>query len=111
MSLKNTYFILCKPQLGENIGFVARALKNFNIPNLRIVNPKCEWPNKKAIATSVGAKNILQSTKIYKSLENSIGDLDIVFASTSRTRNVNKKVISVNTNNFETNRLGSSIIK
>ena len=95
MSLKNTYFILCKPQLGENIGFVARALKNFNIPNLRIVNPKCEWPNKKAIATSVGAKNILQSTKIYKSLENSIGDLDIVFASTSRTRNVNKKVISV----------------
>jgi tRNA/rRNA methyltransferase len=95
MSFKNTHFILCRPQLGENIGFAARALKNFSIPNLRIVNPKCIWPNEKAIATSVGAKNILQSAKVYKSVEESIGDLDVIFASTSRKRNVNKKVISI----------------
>ena len=61
MSLKNTYFILVRPQLGENIGSTARALKNFNIPNLRIVNPRCEWPNQKATDTSVGAKNIFLS--------------------------------------------------
>ena len=96
MILKNIHFILCRPQLGENIGFAARALKNFNISNLSIVNPKCSWPNKKAIATSVGAKNLLQSTKIYKSIEESVGDLDILFASTSRFRKVNKKTISIN---------------
>ena len=62
MSLKNTYFILSRPQLGENIGSTARALKNFNIPNLSIVNPRCAWPNQKAIDTSVGAKNILKTT-------------------------------------------------
>ena len=73
MSLKDSYFILCRPQLGENIGASARALKNFNIPNLRIVNPRCVWPNQKAKATSVGAKNILQSAKVYKSIEESIG--------------------------------------
>ena len=95
MSLKNTYFILSRPQLGENIGSAARALKNFNIRNLRIINPRCSWPNNKALATSVGAKNILRSVKIYKTLENSIGDLDIIFASTSRIRKVNKKVISI----------------
>ena len=95
MSLKNSYFILCRPQLGENIGFVARALKNFNIPNLRLVNPRCAWPNPKAKATSVGAKNILQSAKIYKTVEESVGDLDIIFASTSRSRKVNKKVVSI----------------
>ena len=95
MSLKNTYFILCRPQLGENIGSAARALKNFNIPNLRLINPRCAWPNQKAIATSVRAKNIINTTKVYKSLENSIGDLDIIFASTSRIRKVNKKVISI----------------
>ena len=67
MSLKNSYFILCRPQLGENIGSSARALKNFNIPNLRIVNPRCIWPNQKAKATSVGAKNIIQSAKVFKS--------------------------------------------
>ena len=81
--------------MGENIGSVARAIKNFSIKNLRIVNPRCNWPNQKALATSVGAKDILKSTKIYKSIEKSIGDLDIIFASTSRIRKVNKKIISV----------------
>jgi tRNA/rRNA methyltransferase len=95
MVLKNIHFILCRPQLGENIGSTARALKNFNIPNLRIVNPRCSWPNQKALATSVGAKNILHSAKIYKTLEESIGDLDIIFASTSRIRKVNKKIVSI----------------
>ena len=95
MSLKNSYFILSRPQLGENIGATARALKNFNIPNLRIVNPRCVWPNQKAMDTSVGAKNILKSTKIYNSLEESIGNLDIIFASTARVRKINKKIISI----------------
>ena len=95
MSFKDIYFILVRPQLGENIGFVARALKNFKLSKLRIVNPVCEWPNQKAIATSVGAKDILQTSKIYNSLDQSIGDLDFIFATTSRIRKVNKKIISI----------------
>ena len=95
MSFNNVHFILARPQIGENIGSVARAIKNFNITKLRIINPRCKWPNQKAIATSVGAKDILKSTKIYNSLEKSIGDLDIVFASSSRIRKVNKRIISI----------------
>jgi len=95
MSLSNIYFILVRPQIGENIGSVARAIKNFNIKYLRIVNPRCNWPNQKALATSVGAKDVLKSAKIYNSLEKSIGDLDLIFATTSRVRKVNKKIISV----------------
>ena len=95
MSFKSIYFILVRPQLGENIGSVARGIKNFNIKNLRIVNPKCVWPNQKALATSVGAKDILRSSKIYNSLDKCVADLDIIFASTSRIRKVNKKIISV----------------
>jgi len=95
MSLGNIHFILVRPQMGENIGFVARAIKNFNIKHLRIVNPRCHWPNQKALATSVGAKDILKSTKVYDSIEKSIGDLDIIFASTSRIRRINKKIISI----------------
>ena len=81
--------------MGENIGSVARAIKNFNIKYLRIVNPRCSWPNQKALATSVGAKDILNSVKIYNSVKKSIEDLEIVFASSSRVRKVNKKIISV----------------
>ena len=95
MSLNKIYFILVRPQIGENIGSVARAIKNFNIKHLRIVNPRCNWPNQKALATSVGAKDILKSTKIYTSVEKSIEDLDVIFASSSRIRKVNKKIISV----------------
>ena len=95
MSLANVHFILVRPQMGENIGSVARAIKNFKINKLRIINPRCAWPNQKAIATSVGAKDILKSAKIYYSVEKSIEDLDIIFASTSRIRKINKKIISV----------------
>jgi len=95
MSLNNIYFILVRPQIGENIGSVARAIKNFNIKYLRIVNPRCNWPNQKAIATSVGAKDVLNSAKIYHSVEKSIEDLDIIFASSSRIRKINKRTITV----------------
>ena len=60
MSFKNITFILHKPQLSENIGACARALKNFNFNNLSIVNPKPSFPNDKIIATSVGAKDIIK---------------------------------------------------
>ena len=95
MSLSKIHFILVRPQMGENIGAVARAIKNFNIKYLRIVNPRCNWPNQKAIATSVGAKDIVKSVKVYDTVEKSIGDLDLIFASSSRIRRVNKKIISV----------------
>ena len=95
MSFNNVYFILSRPQLAENIGFVARALKNFNFNKLRIINPKINWPNQKSIATSVGAKNIINKAKIYNSIDNSIGDLDVVFATSSRIRKVNKNIISI----------------
>jgi len=95
MNLKNIYFILVRPQIGENIGAVARAIKNFNITKLRIVNPRCRWPNEKALVTSVGAKDVLKKSKIFSSINSSIADLDIVFASTSRIRKVNKKIIPI----------------
>ena len=95
MSLKNIYFILVKPQLGENIGSVARAIKNFEMNKLRLVNPRCSWPNEKALAISVGAKDILNKAKVYNSLEKAIADLDLVFASTSRIRKINKKIIPI----------------
>ena len=65
MSFKNISFILHKPQLSENIGACARALKNFNFQKLLLVDPKPIFPNDKIIATSVGAKDIIKNTKVY----------------------------------------------
>ncbi len=95
MSFKNITFILHKPQLSENIGACARALKNFNFTNLSIVNPKPSFPNDKIIATSVGARDIIKKAKVYENLETSLSNLDILVATSARFRNKNIKHISI----------------
>ena len=62
MSSSNISFILHKPQMSENIGACARAIKNFNFKKLLLVNPKPDFPNDKILATSVGAKDIIKNT-------------------------------------------------
>ena len=95
MIYSNISFILHQPQLSENIGLCARAIKNFNFKNLLIVNPKPEFPNDKILATSVGAKDIIKKTKIFKNLEESLTKIDILIATSARFRNKNIKHISL----------------
>jgi tRNA/rRNA methyltransferase len=96
MSFNNISFILHQPQLSENIGACARAIKNFNFKKLVIINPKPIFPNDKIIATSVGAKDIINQSKIHTSLESAIKKVDYVIATTSRSRNKNIKHIKLN---------------
>ena len=69
MSKNNISFILHKPQLSENIGACARAIKNFNFKKLILINPKPIFPNDKILATSVGAKDVIKQSKKYDNLE------------------------------------------
>ena len=94
--MKNKYgFILIKPQLGENIGASARSLKNFGFKNLIITNPKHGWPNIKAKATSVGAFDILNKTKVLNSTISAIKNFDIIFSFSARKRDINKKHVTI----------------
>ena len=95
MSFSNISFILHKPQLSENIGACARALKNFNFDKLIIINPKPLFPNDKIIANSVGAKEIINNAKIYNHLEPALKKFDCLIASSSRFRNKNLKHIKI----------------
>ena len=96
MSFSNISFILHKPQLSENIGASARAIKNFNFKKLILINPKPVFPNDKIIATSVGAKDVIKNSKVFKNLESSINNFDYLIATTSRFRNKNIKHITLN---------------
>ena len=60
----NPYIILSKPQLGENIGSTARAMKNFGIKNLLLVQPRDGWPNNSAFAPAAGADDVLNQAKL-----------------------------------------------
>ena len=88
-------FILVNPQLGENIGSCARALKNFGFSNLNIVSPRDGWPNTKARMTSVGAFNLIKSAKIYRNVEDVVKKFDLILATSARSRDINKKHISI----------------
>ena len=95
MSKNNISFILHKPQLSENIGACARAIKNFNFKKLVLINPKPTFPNDKILATSVGAKDIINQSKKYDNLEKAVGKIDILIATSARFRNKNIKHINL----------------
>ena len=95
MSIENIIFILHKPQLSENIGACARAIKNFNFKKMIVVDPKPIYPNDKILATSVGAKNIINTSKIFDNLETALKNIDVVIATSARFRNKNIKHIQL----------------
>ena len=94
--MSSVTFILHKPQLSENIGACARAIKNFNFNKLSIIDPKPLFPNDKIVATSVGAKEIIKNCKVYDDLESSIKKIDYLVATSARFRNKNIKHINLN---------------
>ena len=95
MTNSSITFILNKPQLSENIGACARAMKNFNFSKLVLVNPKPSFPNDKILATSVGAKEIIKKAKNYTSLKPALSNIDYLISTTSRFRNKNIKHIEL----------------
>ncbi len=58
--------ILVNPQLGENIGFAARAMANFGLTDLRLVGPRDGWPNDKAHAAAAGAAFVVEQASVYR---------------------------------------------
>jgi tRNA/rRNA methyltransferase len=95
MSFNNISFILHQPQLSENIGACARAVKNFNFKKLIIVKPKPIFPNDKILATSVGAKDLIINAKVHETLEAAVKKVDYVIATSTRFRNKNIKHINL----------------
>ena len=86
--------ILVHPQLGENIGMVARAMANFGLAELRLVNPRDGWPSEKAVSAASKADHVIEAAKVYPSLEAAVADLEFVYATTARDRYGYKEVRS-----------------
>jgi len=86
--------ILAEPQLASNIGMVARAMANFALNDLRVVNPRGSCTGERALAAAAGAVFILENAKVYASVEDAIADLHRVYATTARQRDL---VIDVKT--------------
>jgi tRNA/rRNA methyltransferase len=85
--------VLVEPQLGENIGAAARAMANFGLSQLRLVNPRQGWPNDKARIMATGAGRVLDAVALYPTLATAIADCSLVLATTARAHDQAKPVI------------------
>lgn len=87
-------FVLVRPQMGENIGAAARAMWNFGLDRMRIVDPRDGWPNPKAVAMASGAGRLLDEAVLTKTVPEALGQATMVFATTARNRDLTKPVYS-----------------
>ncbi len=87
-------FILVRPQMGENIGGAARAMLNFGLERLRVVDPRDGWPSPKAVAMASGAGRLLEDAGPYADVKAAVADCDFVFATTARGRELTKAILS-----------------
>ena len=87
-------FILVRPQMGENIGAAARAMLNFGLERLRVVDPRDGWPNPRAVAMASGAGRLLETAGPFADVQAAIADCDYVFATTARGRELTKPVLA-----------------
>jgi tRNA/rRNA methyltransferase len=85
--------ILVEPQLGENIGMAARAMGNFALSRLRIVNPRDGWPNIAAQRAAAGADHILEQAELFDTVEAAVADCSLLFATTARAHDQAKPVV------------------
>ncbi|GFE66795.1 RNA methyltransferase [Litoreibacter roseus] len=87
-------FVLVEPQMGENIGAAARAMWNFGLEHMRLVHPRDGWPNPKATAMASGASRVLDRLGVFDTTAEAVGDLNYVFATTARARDLTKPVVT-----------------
>jgi tRNA/rRNA methyltransferase len=85
--------VLVEPQLGENIGMCARAMGNFGLTRLRLVNPRDGWPNIAAQRAAAGADHILDHVTLFDTVEAAVADCALLFATTARAHDQAKPVV------------------
>ena len=86
--------VLVRPQLGENIGMVARAMLNCGLSSLRLVAPRDGWPNPKAERAASGADVVLEQAAVFETVAAAVADLQHVLATTARHRELTQRILT-----------------
>jgi tRNA/rRNA methyltransferase len=80
--------VLVEPQVGENVGAVARAMLNCGLNDLRLVQPAPGWNGPAGHAMAVGAGWILDEATVFADTAAAVADRRRVYAATARTRDM-----------------------
>ncbi|SMN12870.1 tRNA:Cm32/Um32 methyltransferase [Bathymodiolus heckerae thiotrophic gill symbiont] len=77
-----------------NIGAAARAMKNMNLSQLTLVNPR-GYPSATATARASGADDVLLNTVVCESLEQALQGVHLVIGASARQRNIKWRQMDV----------------
>lgn len=86
--------VLVNPQLGENIGMAARAMANFGLFELALVDPREGWDRERAVAAASGAFETVEKATVFNSLPEALEGKHYVYATTARPRDMTKDVMT-----------------
>lgn len=95
-SLDNIQIVLVEISHPGNLGAAARAMKTMGLSHLRLVQPK-QFPSAEATARATGADDVLSNAQLFDTLEESLRDCHIIFATSARLRAIAWPVISPKT--------------
>ena len=93
--------VLVNPQLGENIGMAARAMANFGLFDLHLVEPREGWDRERADAAAAGAVETVKNSSVHNSLQDCLKDVHYVYATTARPRDMTVNVMTPEQAGFE----------
>ena len=93
-NLSKPIVILSRPTLSQNIGSCARAMLNFGLTEMRLIDPQANWLDKNARALSADADSVLENAKVFQTPEEAFADLHAIYATTARPRDMIKEVVS-----------------
>ena len=86
--------ILSHPQMGENIGASARAMKNCGLSTMHVVNPRDGWPNPAAVSMASSADDLLDQAQLHNATREAAAPYTLIAATTARRRGMMKEILS-----------------
>jgi tRNA/rRNA methyltransferase len=86
--------VLVNPQLGENIGMAARAMANFGLFEMRLVDAREGWDRERAVNAASGAFATVENSRAFAALPEALADTQFVYAATARPRDMTKEVMT-----------------
>jgi len=83
--LDGFYVVLVEPTLPENVGAAARALNNFGVRELRLVNP-CDYQSPAGRRVAANSREVLEGAQCFSTLREAVSQSNFVIGTTARQR-------------------------
>lgn len=83
----NVAVVLVRPETSQNVGAVARVMKNTGLRDLRLVDPG-DWRTIDAWRSAWGSHEILESAREFETLEAALADTSVAVALSGREDDV-----------------------